>query len=294
MIPNPLDILAHRRLVQVARLQPHKRKRVLRPLAILYPQSTERWYERMLWGIIGKVESIVLADVIPALTPAVIEAGVAPLRQDSWVDNINLVLRRSKEFFIQAALPVNEIAQVAAQRISLWNHDQFQKSMKHSLGAVFGGRSGINEDLIKSFVSQNMSLVNNVTAQVSNDLEQIIFNGIKQGKTADQIARSIVRGTNLDPGMFRKVYTRASLIARDQVGKLNGQITRERQTGLGLTRYRWRTARDERVRDQHADREGRVYSWDNPPEGGHPGEEVNCRCYAEPMFEDIVGEDLDL
>lgn len=29
---------------------------------------------------------------------------------------------------------------------------------------------------------------------------------------------------------------------------------------------------------------GRFFSWDDPPEGGHPGEDHNCRCRAEPNF----------
>jgi SPP1 gp7 family putative phage head morphogenesis protein len=297
LMQNPLDILAHRKLFQVSRLQPKKRKRVLKPLAVLYPTATERWYERSLWELVNKLESIVVADIVPALTPAIAEAGITPLRSDSWVDTITLKVRRSKELFLSASLPFGDIARIAAQRVSLWNHDQFQKSMKHSLGATFSGKgqfAGINDDLIKSFVAQNVSLVNNISESVSNDLQQIIFTGIKQGRTAEQIARSIARGTDLDPGMFRKVYNRASLIATDQIGKLNGQITKERQTGLGLTRYRWRTAMDERVRDQHAPREGKVFQWASPPEGGHPGEAPRCRCYAEPMFEDIVGQGIDL
>lgn len=46
--------------------------------------------------------------------------------------------------------------------------------------------------------------------------------------------------------------------------------------------YVWRTRQDGKARDSHAEREGKVFAWDNPPEGGHPGEDYNCRCYTEP------------
>jgi len=46
--------------------------------------------------------------------------------------------------------------------------------------------------------------------------------------------------------------------------------------------YVWRTVGDNRVRSSHAQREGEVFAWDNPPEGGHPGQDYNCRCRAEP------------
>lgn len=49
-------------------------------------------------------------------------------------------------------------------------------------------------------------------------------------------------------------------------------------------RYIWRTAGDDKVRHDHALRDGRVYSWNDPPEGDdHPGDDYNCRCWAEPL-----------
>jgi len=50
------------------------------------------------------------------------------------------------------------------------------------------------------------------------------------------------------------------------------------------TRYIWRTRNDGKVRSSHAAREGLVFSWDDPPVGGHPGEDYNCRCTAEPYY----------
>ncbi|MDP4796224.1 MAG: phage minor head protein [Rhodospirillales bacterium] len=46
-------------------------------------------------------------------------------------------------------------------------------------------------------------------------------------------------------------------------------------------KYIWRTRGDGKVRSKHAERDGKVFDWDNPPEGGHPGEAPNCRCWAE-------------
>ncbi len=48
-------------------------------------------------------------------------------------------------------------------------------------------------------------------------------------------------------------------------------------------RYKWRTVGDTHVRDAHAAREGQTFSWAQPPDGGHPGEDYNCRCWAEPL-----------
>lgn len=67
-------------------------------------------------------------------------------------------------------------------------------------------------------------------------------------------------------------------------------------TSLGIKKYRWRHSRDERVRGNpggkypkarpsHWAREGKIYSWNDPPPGGHPGMDYQCRCTAEPVFE---------
>ncbi len=45
--------------------------------------------------------------------------------------------------------------------------------------------------------------------------------------------------------------------------------------------YKWRTQKDNRVRKEHMEREGKVFNWDTPPFDGHPGEPYNCRCWAE-------------
>lgn len=42
--------------------------------------------------------------------------------------------------------------------------------------------------------------------------------------------------------------------------------------------YIWRTKGDDKVRSSHAARDGKVFSWGNPPEGGHPGKDFGCRC----------------
>ncbi len=54
-------------------------------------------------------------------------------------------------------------------------------------------------------------------------------------------------------------------------------------TGKKQGSYIWRTVGDSKVRSSHAERDGKTFSWDAPPEGGHPGEAYNCRCRAEEL-----------
>lgn len=63
-------------------------------------------------------------------------------------------------------------------------------------------------------------------------------------------------------------------------------INELRQRGLGIRQYVWRSRDDGKVRSSHAHYDDQVFSWDDPPEGGHPGQAFNCRCHAEPYVQD--------
>lgn len=56
------------------------------------------------------------------------------------------------------------------------------------------------------------------------------------------------------------------------------------------THYIWRTRGDNKVRAAHAANNGRIFSWDNPPPTGHPGEDYGCRCTAEPYYGYVIND----
>lgn len=86
--------------------------------------------------------------------------------------------------------------------------------------------------------------------------------------------------------------SKAELIARDQVMKLNAVVTWERHTAAGITEYEWSTSGDERVRPGHARLNGKRFKYAEPPvvdESGrtaNPGEDYQCRCIAVPLIPD--------
>lgn len=96
----------------------------------------------------------------------------------------------------------------------------------------------------------------------------------------------------------------AALIARDQVLKLNAQVTEARHVAAGITEYVWTCSGDERVRGRpdglypdakpsHWELDGKRFRWDKPPiigangERGHPGEYFQCRCTAYPILPEL-------
>ncbi len=53
------------------------------------------------------------------------------------------------------------------------------------------------------------------------------------------------------------------------------------------TRYIWRTQGDGKVRASHLATDGKVFSWDDPPPTGYPGEDFGCRSRAEAYFPEV-------
>lgn len=71
----------------------------------------------------------------------------------------------------------------------------------------------------------------------------------------------------------------------------NKDSERVRHKKAGTNSYIWRTVGDERVCERCLSLEGKTFSWDKKPKGGHPGEcktcrDGKCRCYAEPDWSD--------
>lgn len=144
-------------------------------------------------------------------------------------------------------------------------------------------------ELQKNWISKNTSLIKSVPSQYMAKVEQIVRNGVMAGTTSREIAKQVKE-------VAAVTDRRAMIIARDQIGKANAELTQYRQEDLGVKDYTWRTAKDERVRGNpsgrypgavpsHYKREGKRYSWAKPPEGGHPGMAVLCRCFASPVFD---------
>ena len=89
-----------------------------------------------------------------------------------------------------------------------------------------------------------MYLITSVENQYFDRLENIVSDAVQNGTLTPQVTKQIQELT----GVSKR---RAQLIAVDQIGKLNGQLTKYRQTMAGIQEYIWRTAGDNRVRPAH-------------------------------------------
>ncbi len=111
---------------------------------------------------------------------------------------------------------------------------------------------------------------------------------IMQNTMSGQRANNIVK---LIQANYNTSLNKAKFLARQETSLLMSSMREQRYKDAGITRYKWSTSHDERVRPLHKRVNGQVFSWDNPPivgelgEALNPGEDYNCRCVAIPIIE---------
>jgi SPP1 gp7 family putative phage head morphogenesis protein len=128
---------------------------------------------------------------------------------------------------------------------------------------------------IQAATQQSVALIKGLNAEVLKKVEYAVLDAAQQEQSVTTLSERL-RETM---GVSR---SRARLIAKDQTSKFNSTLNKVRQDQLGIDRYVWSTQLDERVRPLHENREGQVFSWDDPPSDGHPGFPPGCRCVAAP------------
>lgn len=104
---------------------------------------------------------------------------------------------------------------------------------------------------------------------------------IRKGVIAGVAVAAIVESARTVDGQTRRAFAN---MAANETQNLNASYTQTRWEDAGVRRYRWITVGDDRVRPEHAERDGLIYAWDAPPPDGHPGEPFACRCESQPMI----------
>ncbi len=130
------------------------------------------------------------------------------------------------------------------------------------------------KDLKDLFVESNTGLISAITQTQAEQIGQIVSDNLVAGVTAADTAREIAERTGV-------AESRAKFLARDQTAKLNAQLSQTRMGQAGIDQYEWSTSKDERVRDSHAEKDGQIFFFSDPPaDTGNPGEDYNCRCVS--------------
>ncbi len=185
-----------------------------------------------------------------------------------------------------------ELAEVARQfgkRTSDFQRGELDKQVRAAMSIPLSAIERPITDRLEGFAATNVDLIRTVPERYFDRIRLDVVDAFELGMLPDELAEH-----------FADIYDMsdndAMRIARDQIGKLNGQLNEARQEAMGVTGYVWRGTLDNRERQEHRDLEGKNFQWDDPPdsgtdgEPGHPGEPIQCRCYAEPDLSQILGD----
>jgi SPP1 gp7 family putative phage head morphogenesis protein len=269
-----LAALKHRRLLMTS----EKRIRAVHKVkGVGYPSAQRLAYLRALYGMLEWLEQ----ESGPAFAQLIQEF---PSRTDSITSHLSqrlAALREKVETYFTGPRVAWVLSDLAKQ-IESSTSRAFQEQVGAALG-VTGITASSSEQLRALFVHENAKLIRSLPHELVDQVEAAVLRALRQGSTVRQLEREFRDKLAL-------TKRRAQLIARDQVSKYSGKLTRHNQTSAGIEKYRWGTSRDERVRAEHRQLDGQVFSWDKPPmsarNGGryHPRQGFNCRCDAIPIL----------
>lgn len=216
----------------------------------------------------------------------------------SWQDlnaAIERMQSRALQVFNQAA--IDELARQFVDGVRGHVIREINRQVKAVTGQVPMSGNELLEKIFRESIRANVDLIKTIPERHFGTLRGVLAEGIREGRSIGSMARPI-----RDVGGATERWAR--FIARDQTGKLYGDMTKARHSALGLRSFIWRTSLDERVRGNpdgkyppetlggrpnHWSYEGKRFTWaEGTPEGLWPGRDYNCRCTGEPVPEEIL------
>lgn len=266
----------------------------------VYPIHQEHVYERALLDVVEEVGRLSAAIMLPAFRQAAEEfaAEMAPRarRDRSWPSTITAAVAHLRLKAADTWKAGLRTARTIGEEMREVGSIEFSRALT---GVQALRRETWLRPLMQSWVEENSRLIQSIASQYIDQVAQRTQDMVRSGAGLRDYVSELSRAY----GVTQK---RASLIARTEVAKLNGQITRARQMRAGLTEYEWMTSADERVRDSHRVLNGMICDWSDPtvfrePGSalwrrrseigafiGIPGGAVNCRCTAGARVDDFL------
>lgn len=232
-----------------------------------------------------------ISDTLPRLREQAKQDLPAGVRLDDFNDDIERMFDRALRR-LNAKFPPETLkawGKGVAVAISGLSKRNVTKMVKTEFDAdpVFND-AGELAPYLSNRVSENVALIQSIPRERRENFQNMLIRNVNDGTPVRDVVKQVRKE-------FQKTQNRAQLLARDQINKLNGEITQFRLRKIGVQRYIWRTVGDERVRSRHAAVNGKMFKWDDPPAVGvngqkvNPGQDIQCRCYAEPVLDDVTG-----
>lgn len=244
---------------------------------IQYPMSLEREYARELVKYVRKIR-----DICKRHVPAMVDAAMwNAIHADDWTEEQTEEI--DKDITAEEEATIMAIILAMFNRVKTFNRRQQETIFRSVFGASPKEISKEDYEKIRQiWVNQNIDLIHSIDRRTLESiryaLSENIIRAVDRKILVEELMESIMHMADVNE-------KRAALIACDQVGKLNSQLAQLEQMNQGVDSYIWVTMGDSRVRPQHRERSGKRYYWKKPPEGGHPGYAIRCRCTAAACYD---------
>lgn len=257
-----------------------------KPRRWLYPAGVERDYVRRLVEIAERCTAVIEETLLPALRLRADASNWPDVPIDASSDWHRVVVSAIETMTAAGTLSDQALSEIVLQygdRTVTFNGQQLQAVLRSVYGVNVIAAEPDLRPILEVWEAENIRLIKSIPTQYAEQLQGRVVSAVQKGTTLRDMVKEVRASYDLP-------RNRAELIATDQIGKLNGQLTQARQQAIGVEEYRWRGVLDGRERAEHVAREGKVFRWDRPPEDGNPGQPIRCRCSAEGIYPDF--EDL--
>lgn len=263
--------------VKLIRSDARRRK----PPRAAQPDALERRYRAQLRRRVRQVNKIMRQAInaeMKKLAPDINERARADGTQAQDMRRLLRVVDRV-ERAIAASTPIDSaVIERLGQQLNNFTAKAVSKQVATVVGIDVTATSAATTTVLEAWVDGNLELVGSLDEKFFEDVRQAITDTVGEGKSTAKLTKELQE-------RFSVSKSRADLIATDQIGTLNSQITQARQTSLGISDYTWSDSNDQRVRPLHAQIDGQQFSWaTGHPTEGHPGEPIRCRCSALPVL----------
>lgn len=245
-----------------------------------YPARIEKIYAKAIRDMVDEINAELKGSIAEAIK-ADIRMNQDGFRRDALSD----ILRAIRDAVVGLVIP-SSMARRIAQSVIGANDRAMGQAIQRAVGVSVALPPSDMDEQISAWVEENVSYITKMQTDYLTSVQGVVSKGFQSGLSYTEISKQISERTGI-------TKRRATLIARDQVGSLNAQVTRQRNEELGVESYIWRTVGDERVRGlkggrypnanpSHAARDGKEYTWKDGAgaRDKHPGDGILCRCYA--------------
>lgn len=241
--------------------------------------SGEREYRALLKReVIAPLAAFVRAEVIPAYEQEAPQMRQDGLTRDGPSDRFRDIFNAMRALVARLFGAAEEMTERVFRAEADRHTERWAASVRAAMGVDITAIVTAAEvaEPLAIRIAENARLIRSIGEETVSRVERAVYESLNEGASVRGLRRRLTE----EIGFEEK---RAARIARDQMAKVNSDLSRIRQQEAGVEEYRVSTSRDERVRPLHARLDGTVHRWDRPGpmEGGrHPGGPPLCRCVA--------------